>query len=123
MQIPSGMGNFVAKRWLWTGTLEVALRAEVCELLKEVGWGWVGVAPEGEFGLGFSSCLHMGDRKEGTNSCPLLSLGHGEPSYCMGIFMWFELRLNTSASAKLERVVDPLEFSICIFLLWKAKSK
>ena len=64
---------------MWTGTLEVAPRAEVCELLKEVGWGWVGVAPEGEFGLGFSPCLHMGDRKEGTNSCPLLSLGHGEP--------------------------------------------
>lgn len=54
--------------------LEVALRAEVCELLKGVRWGWVGVAPEGKFGLGFSSCLHMGDRKEGTNSCPLLSM-------------------------------------------------
>ena len=44
MQIPNGVGNFVAKVWLWTGTLEVALRTEVCELLKEVGWGWVGVA-------------------------------------------------------------------------------
>ena len=74
MQIPNGVGNFVAKGWLWTGTLEVAPRTEVCELLKEVGWGWVGVVPEEEFGLGFSSCLHMGDRRGSTNSCPLLSL-------------------------------------------------
>ena len=75
MQIPSGVGNFVAKGWLWTDALEIVQRAEVCELLEEVGQGWfLLVALEGEIGLGFSSSLHIGDRKEGNNSCPLLSL-------------------------------------------------
>ena len=125
MQIPSGVGNFVAKGWLWTDALEIVQRAEVCELLEEVGQGWfLLVALEGEIGLGFSSSLHIGDRKEGNNSCPLLSLVM--VSFPVGLqSSWglsFVLTLP-SASTKLGRVVDPLEFWICIFLQQKIKSK
>lgn len=69
------------------------------------------VALEGEIGLEFSSSLHIGDRKESSNSCPLLSLV--TVSFPTGLksswHLSFVLTL-LSASAKLGRVVDLLEF-------------
>lgn len=68
------------------------------------------IAFEGEIGLEFSSSLHIGDRKESCNPCPLLSLVMESFPTGLESSVGLEIYCNTSAFAKLGRVVDLLEF-------------